>query len=379
MTVNASFEFERARIKYEQATSPEAKLAGLQEMYSTAPHHKGSENLRAEISKKIALMKREVEKQAEQKAKRGGGDNLAVKKEGCGQIVLIGMPNSGKSTVLKQLTNVEVEVSDYPFSTIKPEIGMIPFEGAKIQLVEVPALIEGSADGKANGPQLLSVIRTADAVIMMLDAENAKTEFETLQKELKEAGIFLNRHRPKIHIKIGQTKGISIAGKQFLKIPLDTLIEFLKNNGMHNASVIIEEDLTHLNEVFEALNERLVYKKAFAMLNFKGKIPHPVDGIRFPQFAISTPTDLNRLKPEIFGLLDMVLVYTKRPGQKPDLNSPLVLKKGSTITDLAEQLHKDFAKNLKHAKLFGPNAKFEGQRIQQEYLLQNKDIIEIQA
>src|SRR3989338_2533516 len=379
MPINAGYEFENAKRKYEEAQTPEAKLAALQEMYTTVPKHKGTENIRAELSKKIALMKREIENQAEQKSKRGGGESLAVKKEGCAQIVLIGFPNSGKSTCLKNLTNADVEVSAFPFTTVKPQIGMMMIEGAKVQLVEVPALIEGSSQGKANGPQLLSVIRTADAVVLVLDADNAKNEFEILLKELEQAGIHLNRHRPKIIIKTGDTKGISIGGKQFLKIPQDELVEFLKNHGMHNASVIIEEEINNLAQVFEAQDERLVYQKAFAILNFKGNTPRPIDGIRFPTFPVSNEKEFGQLKPEFFGLLEMVRVYTKRPGQKPDTDSPLVLKKGSTIMDLAGHLHKDFAKYLKHAKLFGKNAKFEGQRIQQDYDLHDGDIVEIQS
>jgi len=111
MPINAGYEFENAKRKYEEAQTPEAKLAALQEMYTTVPKHKGTENIRAELSKKIALMKREIEKQAEQKSKRGGGESLAVKKEGCAQIVLIGFPNSGKSTCLKNLTKLDGKIA----------------------------------------------------------------------------------------------------------------------------------------------------------------------------------------------------------------------------------------------------------------------------
>ncbi|MDO8625173.1 MAG: GTPase, partial [Candidatus Diapherotrites archaeon] len=321
----------------------------------------------------------EIEKQSEQKSKRGSGESLAVKKEGAGQIVVIGLPNSGKSTALHALTGVDVEISDYPFTTIKPEIGMMAFAGTKIQFVEIPALMSGSADGKANGPQLLSLIRTADAVVVVLDGESAVDEFNTLQTELTKAGIFLNRHRPRIMIKPTNTKNISIAGKQYLKMPYDEFLAFLRDNGYPHCDVIIEEDLYDLKQVFEALDERLVYKKALCLLNFKGTTIQPVDGIKFKTVSFSNPSELLAFKPDLFALLEKILVYTKRPGQKASLESPLVLKQGSTIVEFASNLHKDFAQNLKHAKLFGPNAKFEGQRIQQEYVLQNNDIIEIQA
>lgn len=379
MPINAGYEFENAKKKYENAKTLEAKLAGLQEMYSTVPKHKGTENIRAELSKKIALIRHDIEKAAEQKSKRGSGETLAVKKEGCGQIVLVGFPNSGKSTILKALTNADVQIDSHPFTTLKPEIGMMPYLGTQIQLVEIPAIIEGSSGGKANGLQLLSLVRTADAAVLVLNGESPQSEFETLLHELKEVGIHLNSHRPRITIQATETKGISIAGKQFLKIPADEFSLFLKNQGIHNASVIIEEDITTMQQLFDSLNEKLVYKKAFALINFHGQLPRPVDGIRFPTFSFSKPDELKLLSNEFFDLLGAVLVYTKKPGSEPDLQSPMVLKKNSTVSELANHLHKDLAKNLRHAKLYGKNAKFPGQRIQKEYVLQHQDIIEIQA
>ncbi len=380
MPINAGYEFENAKKKFEEAKTPEAKLLALQEMYVTVPKHKGTENIRSDISKKIALMKHDIERKSDTVAKRGAGDTMAVKKEGAAQVCLVGLPNAGKSTVLKQLTNAEVEVSPYPFSTLKPLVGIMWFSGARVQLVEVPALIEGSAEGKANGPQILSVIRTADAVVLVLDGDNAVSEFEVLQRELKKAGIFLNAHRPRISIKpSSSSKGISLSGKQFLKLPQERLVEFLKQSGIHNADVVLEEEIRDLAQVFEALDERIVYKKALALLNFKGNSPRPVDGIRFPAFSFSNSAELELLRSELFALTDRVLIFTKKPGQKPDMRDPLVLPKGSKVEDLAQHLHKDLAQSLKHARLFGPNARFEGQRVQKDYVLQNNDILEIQA
>jgi ribosome-interacting GTPase 1 len=120
MPINAGFEFENAKKKYDKARTPLEKLLALQEMQSTAPGHKGAENLRREISRKIAILKRDMEKQKEQAKKAARGSSLAVRKEGAGQIVIIGLPNSGKSTLLKDLTNADVAIASYPFTTKKP-------------------------------------------------------------------------------------------------------------------------------------------------------------------------------------------------------------------------------------------------------------------
>jgi len=376
MPINAGYEFEQARIKYEQAKSPEAKLAALLEMQSTAPKHKGSENLRRELSKKIASIRNDVEKQKEQ-AKKGGGISYNVKKEGAGQIVIIGMPNSGKSTVLKAVTGADVEIAPHEFTTTKPEIGTINFKGARVQLVEVPALIEGSSEGKANGTQFLSIIRNADAVIVVLDAEKAEEEFRTLKTELVKAKIRMNEKKPDIRVEQSEYGGISIAGKQFLKMPLDKFEQLLKSLGFHKASVVLNEELKSPEKLLQALDEGIVYKRAIAILNAKKwlQAKKPDFGSGFEAIAFESAA-VEELKKKIFALLEKVIVYTKKPGQPADYNEPLVLRKGTTVEDFAGMLHKDFARNMKYVKVWG-SSKFEGQRVSKDYHLQDFDTIEI--
>jgi small GTP-binding protein len=374
MPINASFEFERARIKYEQAIGNEAKLAALLEMQSTAPKHKGSEKLRAEISKKIANVRHEIEKQKEQQAKRGSGTSINVKKEGCGQIVLMGLPNSGKSSLLKALTGVQVEIAPYEFTTTKPEIGMMEFKGAKVQIVEVPAIVEGSSEGKANGTQLLSLARNSDAVVLVLDSEKAESELPILKSELLKAKVRLNEKKPEIRIEQSEYKGLSVSGKQFLKMPIDKLEQFLKSLGLHKTSVVLNEELKSFDKILQVLDEGIVYKPALALLN-KKRNDAIVKQVKFDSIVFFG-SNIEEIKARLFSLIEKVIVYTKKPGQEPDYNEPLVLKKGTTVEEVAGMLHKDFAKNLKHVKVWG-STRFEGQRVSKNYALQDFDIIEI--
>jgi len=190
MPANVSFEFEKARLEYDQANSPEAKLAALINMQRAAPSHKGGENLRKDISRKIALLKKEIDKKKKQEKKKGSGASIAIKKEGVGQVVIVGVANSGKSTLLNKLTGVGAKVASYPFTTTKPEVGMMDYFGAKVQIVELPAIVEGSSTGKASGPELLSVARNADALLV---ASRNDRERKLVEKELSKAGISLNR------------------------------------------------------------------------------------------------------------------------------------------------------------------------------------------
>lgn len=358
MPTNVSIEFQKAKSKYESASTLAERIAALQEMRRTAPHHKGAENLRAEISARMAKLRREAEKQREQAKKTAGGGSLNIRKEGAGQVVLVGMPNSGKSTLLKALTRADVEISEYAFTTKKPEVGMMGFEGAKVQLVEVPALIEGSSEGKANGTQLLSLIRNADAVVLVV--RNIGEE-RTLLNELRKANILVNEKKPDIQIKPTKFKGITIAGRKNLAgMAEKELADFLKGMGIYNASVILNERAT-AEKIARVLEGKVAYKNAITVNldDYKGK-----------------GENLEKLKTGIFGLLGRIIVYTKKPGHEVARDEPLVAKEGATVEDVANTLHKDFASGLRYARVWG-SAKYPGQRVSRDYVLQNRDIIEI--
>ncbi|MDO8627857.1 MAG: GTPase, partial [Candidatus Diapherotrites archaeon] len=255
MTTNVSIEYNVAQQKYESAKTPEEKLAALQEMYTHAPSHKAAEKLRKEITKKIGKVREEVEKEKVKKSGAGGGgQSVTVKKDGDAQIVIVGAPNTGKSTLLKLLTNSDVLIAPYAFSTTKPELGMLSIGSAKIQMVEIPALIEGASEGKANGTQHLAIIRNADALILIL---NSHDEFDLIKKECLVANIKINETKPKITIKNSDFPGIHLTGQQFLQVPEEKLIEFLKSYGKQNSDVFLEEPTT-LEKVLEVLNESIV-------------------------------------------------------------------------------------------------------------------------
>jgi len=378
MPANVSVEFEKAKKKFEEARTPLEKLAALQEMRSFAPSHKGGEKLRAEISKKIALTKKEVEKQRKVKAKKGSGISFNVKKEGAGQIVLLGVPNSGKSFFLNKLTNVQVEIAPYAFTTKKPQVGIMDFSGARVQLVEMPALVEGSSEGKANGNLILSAVRNADAVIFVLEERNALEQLNLLLNELDKAFIKVNRRKPLIEVKHSEFFGLSISGENFLKVPKEQLKLFLRDAGYANASISLGEG-ADLKKVAEVLDSRNVYKKVLAVIS---KAPGKkslelldLEGKKI-DFVFFNEKELGKLKEKIFLLLDKIIVFTKKPGQPADFKDPLVLEKNAIVEDVAKKLHKELAQNLRYVKLWG-SSKFSGQRVSKAYILKDRDIIEI--
>ncbi len=358
MPSNVSLEFAMAQKKYYAAITPQEKLVALQEMKSTAPSHKGAENLRSEINRKISALKSSIERQKSQQSKKGSAPTMYIRKDGVGQIMIVGLPNSGKSWLLNNLVGKEMaEVTEYPFSTVQPVPAMMSYEGALVQLVEAPAIISGSSDGKAQGKEIISIIRTTDALIVTCDKEEEK---KIIAEELNKSHIYLNRTRPPIVVKHSSFSGIQISGKDYLAFPQEQLIGYLKSTGYANSNVIVSGKINSLSDVAEALDESIVYKKAL-FVNPREVTAHSIID----------------LKDQIFLLLDKILVYTKKPGVDAEKKEPLALAKGSTLFDLAMHLHKDFAKKLKFAKVWGANTKFDGQRVGPEYKLQNKDVVEI--
>ncbi|MFH1239593.1 MAG: GTPase [Candidatus Diapherotrites archaeon] len=382
MTTNVTYEYANAKEKYDNAKTPEEKMLALQEMQRTAPAHKGGEKLRKEISKKMLALKKQMIKNREQQKKAGSSSSgMNVKKDGIGQVILAGFANTGKSTLLNKLAKTDVEVAPYPFTTTKPEVGMAPYKGAGLQVVDLPALMKGSSEGKASGTQLLSIIRNSDEVVFVLKGSNALREFKTLMKEVENVNMKFNQERPKIKIERSNFKGVTISGKQFLKVKEDALIGFLKSIGFHHASVVLSEDTT-LEKVAQSMNDTLVYKKGFFIINTFFGVPSPRDIQKIKKVADVIEVnsldeeEIEKIKDMMFERLNKILIYTKKPGGKVEMEHPLILDIGSKVEDVPEHLHKDFAKNLKFVKVWG-SAKYDGQRVSKDYELKNLDIIEI--
>ena len=230
MPANVTIEFEDANNEYQQANSSEAKLAALQKMQSLAPSHKGGENLRKDISKKLSQLKKDIERKKTQEKKKGSGESIAVRKDGMGQVVIIGLPNSGKSTLLNKLTGISTKVASYPFTTKTPAVGMMNYFGGKVQLVELPAIVAGSSAGKADGPKILSLARNADAIIIVAESKDSE---KIVEKEIMLSGISLNKNEK---------------GNEFKKSIVINAFE--------------ENDLEKVKEkIFELLDKIIVYTK----------------------------------------------------------------------------------------------------------------------
>lgn len=178
MPVNPGIEFQLAQEEYEKAVTDEEKLRALNNMLTKAPTHKGAETLRKEIKTKIAKLKLKLKKEKSQKK----GRSLSIKKEGAARVCIIGLTNTGKSTLLSKITNAKPEIAEYEYTTKKPEIGVMDYNGIKIQIIEIPAIFRGFAES-SKGPTYLSLIKTSELIVVLI---KDKMELEIIEHELEE-------------------------------------------------------------------------------------------------------------------------------------------------------------------------------------------------
>jgi hypothetical protein len=330
MPANLPPQYHAAYQKYREAKTLEEKISALKEMYAVMPKHKGTDKLQADIKRKIAQLKEELQIQ---KQKRRGVGFVLPKREGAGQVVLVGPPNCGKSSILKVLTNAEPEIADYPFTTTQPNIGMMPYEDIQIQIIDLPPF------GNEEVPWWQrEIVRASDLVVLIVDLgdDNFWEQLDGIRKYFESKNIYF----------IGKS---SKTGEE------DETLE----GPVVKKTILVGNkiDLSGVESNFEVLKNKM---------SSQWKI-----------ISISAPEKINleELKKLIFEELDIIRIYTKQPGAPADLKDPLILPKGATVLDAGEKLHKDFARKLKYARIWG-SAKFDGQRVPRDYVLQDKDIIE---
>jgi len=371
-----------------QTRKPEEKIEKLREFLSLVPKHKGTENLRAQVKRKIAILRREIAEKKQKKAGKGG-PKFFVEKEGDAQIVILGPTNVGRSTLLSLLTNAKVEVSSYPYTTKQPTPGMFQYQDLQFQIVEAPALMEGSADGGAWGLQTLATARNADGLILMVDlSQDPVEQFSMISHELERARILTREPKARIEIErkhVGAGLRIILLGRLF-DCTLGDLEQLFKGYGIRDATVKIRGEAT-IDDVEDAIFESTVYRPAIIIAN-KADLPGAAKrleqlkdfvGEKMKIFPVScqAETRLDKLGSEIFEMLDMIRVYTKEPNERFPSEKPFTIRRGSTVLDLARRIHSDFYEQFSYAKVWSKRLRFSPQKVGGSFTLEDGDTVEI--
>ena len=380
----------QAKVKFEeytQAKTPEEKIKKLREFYSLIPKHKGTEKLEKFIRRRIAELKKEIErKKQEKRAKRVGP---FIKKKGAAQIVLLGYTNSGRSTVLKSLTNARVKISPNPFTTSDPFEGAMRIRGTFIQFIETPPLLPGDPAAKPT-KIALALARNADALAIIVDGTDNPVESVSNILSLLEAnGITIGGKPGRVTIK--KSRGISsiiisMKGRVVDGTEADIRM-LLESYGIKQAMVDIEGTVS-MEDVEEAIFGEKIRKPTFLFVT-RTDMEEGREGFMrvreaFPElkvypFSPSNPPEAEELGSELLELLGIIRVFTKPFGRKEPDEKALILERGSTVLDAATRIHKSFVKTFKYAKIWSERLPYSPMRVGKDFILEDGDVIEIKA
>jgi len=376
-----------AERRYTQAKNLPDKIKYLQEFISTIPEHKGNEKMRGYLRRRLAQLKEELEiEQKKKKSGSGGGGGFSIKKEGAAQIVLLGMTGAGKSTLLAKVTNARTEVAGHAFTTREPVPGMLAFEDIQFQLVDTPAILR-NIYGASWGPQLLSISRNADGLLIVLDAIDAVSQFEIISNELAAAGITIEEREGRVDIEKTSGGGIQIACMGRITCRITEIEKRLKEAGVRNAMVRVSGDIG-VEDIMEALDQTKTFKPAVIVVNKTDLLPDATielaaslrgnKGIEIVGASALSGKGLERLGSSIFRSLGIARIYTKDLGGQV-AKKPIIVTEGAKVMDIAKIVHSHLYKNFKYAKVNGRSVKYDGERVGVDHVLADCDIVEIRV
>ena len=316
----------KAERDYRRAQSAGEQVKCLQHMLQLIPKHKGTDKLQADIKSRLKEARQKLQQQTDAPK---DGRSFRIPRQGAGRVVVIGGPNSGKSSIVGRLTGSEPAVAPYPFTTREPLPAMMNIRKVQVQLVDMPP-VSGPPE-----PWMLNLIRTADAALLVFDGSSDDAVTDTLEVIQELAAR--------------KTKLSDVTGfdpREFAAVNIATLLV-----------------VTHADDPDSSLRHDL----------FRETADHT-----FPRclFCPDDDESVSQLAEEIYRLLNIIRVFTKPPGRPPDMQSPLTTHVGSTVEELALQLHEDLARDFRHARLWRQGG-HDGQTVGRDYELQDEDIIEL--
>ncbi len=369
-------DFETRREK----SSTKDKIAELEKELSTTKYNKRTQGSIGLLKAKIAMLREKETK------RKGGGkkaEGYSVRKTGDGTVIIVGFPSVGKSTLLNNLTNAESEVAHYAFTTLSVIPGLLEHKYAKIQILDVPGIVEGAAAGTGRGREVLSCAMSAEMVMMVVDVFYPE-HLKILKKEVYDTNIRLNQEKPDVRIIRTAKGGINIgATVKLTKISNVTIARVLREFKIVNADIVIRSDID-VDQLIDCIEKNKKYIPGIIVLNKVDLCSkYELDKVKKlikPDLCISAETgyNLDKLKDIIFDRMNFMRVYCKEVGKKADLEEPLIIFRNATLNDMCLKLHKDFAEKFRFARVWGKSAKFDGQMLRKlGHVLKDGDIVEL--
>ena len=353
----------------------------LEEEIRGTKYNKATQHHVGKLKAKVARLKEDLEKNRASSGGSGGG--YEVKKSGNATVSIIGFPSVGKSTLLNSITDAESEVGSYDFTTLDVVPGILYYKGANIQILDLPGLIKGASKGKGRGRQVISAARSSDLIVLMVDVFSPGLDI--LVNELWKSKIRLNESPPSVHITTGESGGIEVASTCFQPYMAEELIkDMVRSYGHVNAFVVVRTPIQPY-QLIDILTGGVRYLPSLLFINkvdlasqetiinlqerYKAYNPRLIAAVK--------NIGIDALKENIYNTLKFIRVYLKPQGSKADLIEPMVVKKGTDVEAICNNIHRDFTRNFRYARVWGPSSKFPGQKVGLNHLLADKDVVSI--
>ena len=358
------------------------KIKAIQDEMAQTKVNKATEHHLGLLKAKIAKLKREQEENVVKK--RGAKtDGFDVRRSGDATVVFIGLPSVGKSTLLNKLTDAQSIIGAFQFTTTTVVPGMMEYRGAKIQILDLPGIIKGASTGKGLGRRILSVARSADLVLLLLDVFQPYHE-NVLVNELGNIGIRLNTLPPNITIEKSRMGGIAIAQQvKLTKISEKHLKDILHIYGIVSARVVIREDVTS-EQLADYIAGNISYSKAITILNKidlvnKQFLKDLKKKIKSDVIEVSANSDINidLLKEKIYEKLKFIRIYMRPKGGETDFKEPFIAREGDAVEDVCNKIHRRMKKQFRYGMVWGKSVKFGGQRVGLNHILLDEDVLTI--
>lgn len=347
--------------------------------------NKNTEYHLGQLKAKLAKLRREL---IAPSGGGGGGPGIGfdVARSGQATVTVIGFPSVGKSTFMSKLTGTHSEAASYEFTTLTTVPGQMTYNGARIQILDLPGIIEGAKDGKGRGRQVIAVARTCNLIFIVLDVLKPLNDLAILTNELEGFGIRLNKKPPAITVKKKESGGVAITNTVPLtKIDAQEIRAVLQEYRMSNAAVSIHQPDATIEDFIDVVEGNRVYIPAIFVLN-------KIDAISIEELDLlykipnSVPIssklwlNIDELLEVMWDKLNLVRIYTKPRGQQPDYSSPVVLQRGKcTVEDFCNAIHKEIVKQFKNAMVWGTSAKHaRGQKVGLDHVLEDEEQVQEQ-
>jgi small GTP-binding protein len=358
----------------------EDQIAAVEEEIRTTAYNKATQLHIGRLKAKLAVLR--LEREARAKG-RGGGVGYAVRKSGNATVGLVGYPSVGKSTLLNRLTAADSETAAYDFTTVSIIPGMLRWGGASIQILDMPGLIPGASRGKGRGREVLSVVRSTDLVLFLLDPDHPN--LRALTSELEGAGVRINQRPPRIVVQHSDRGGLTVSSTvRLTHLAGGAAAQIAREFGLHNGSIVFREDAT-VDQLIDVLAGNRVYIIAIMavnkseLLSAKQRAELTATLLPYEPIFISARTGegIDTLVDRLGNALRFIRIYVKPPGRPPDREEPVILRSGDTVAGLLRKLPGELDRGFKAAQVWGRSARFPGQTVGREHVLSDEDVVTV--